>query len=162
MSAAPRNVNIERKKKELEKFQFLSPEQIDNRVKQLLSNTQTHQKWSEADLMMRNSVIFDLVGQGLSYRRIIEELCARWGVSTTTANTYYVVALKQLRDANELIQDKWADILTERLESVMEKADQAGDRKSYLQAMKQLADITGANAPKKVEITNTELELKFN
>lgn len=112
--------------------------------------------------MMRNSVIYDLIGQGLSYRRIVEELCARWGVSTTSANTYYVVALKQLRDANELIKDKWADILTERLESIMEKADQAGDRKSYLQATKQLADITGANAPKKVEITNTELELKFN
>lgn len=157
-----REKNISRKKKELDKFKFLPPEEIDNRVKQLLSNTQTHQKWSEADLMMRNSVVFDLVGQGLSYRRIIEELCARWGVSTTTANTYYVVALKQLRDANEILQDKWVDILTERLESIMEKADQAGDRKSYLQATKQLADITGANAPKKVEITNTELELKFN
>ena len=160
--AAPRNVNIERKKKELEKFQFLSPEEIDNRLKQVISNSQTHQKWTEVDLMMRNSVIYDLIGQGLSYRRIVEELCARWGVSTTSANTYYVVALKQLRDANELIKDKWADILTERLQSVMEKADQAGDRKSYLQATKQLADITGANAPKKVEITNTELELKFN
>lgn len=160
--AAPRNVNIERKKKELEKFQFLSPEEIDNRMKQVISNSQTHQKWTEVDLMMRNSVIYDLIGQGLSYRRIVEELCARWGVSTTSANTYYVVALKQLRDANELIKDKWADILTERLQSVMEKADQAGDRKSYLQATKQLADITGANAPKKVEITNTELELKFN
>lgn len=160
--AAPRNVNIERKKKELEKFQFLSPEEIDNRIKQVISNSQTHQKWTEVDLMMRNSVIYDLIGQGLSYRRIVEELCARWGVSTTSANTYYVVALKQLRDANELIKDKWADILTERLESIMEKADQAGDRKSYLQATKQLADITGANAPKKVEITNTELELKFN
>ena len=160
--AAPRNVNIERKKKELEKFQFLSPEEIDNRMKQVISNSQTHQKWTEVDLMMRNSVIYDLIGQGLSYRRIVDELCARWGVSTTSANTYYVVALKQLRDANELIKDKWADILTERLQSVMEKADQAGDRKSYLQATKQLADITGANAPKKVEITNTELELKFN
>lgn len=160
--AAPRNVNIERKKKELEKFQFLSPEEIDNRMKQVINNSQTHQKWTEVDLMMRNSVIYDLIGQGLSYRRIVEELCARWGVSTTSANTYYVVALKQLRDANELIKDKWADILTERLESIMEKADQAGDRKSYLQATKQLADITGANAPKKVEITNTELELKFS
>lgn len=160
--AAPRNVNIERKKKELEKFQFLEPEEIDNRIRQVISNSQTHQKWTEVDLMMRNSVIYDLIGQGLSYRRIVEELCARWGIGTASANTYYVVALKQLRDANELIKDKWADILTERLESIMEKADQAGDRKSYLQATKQLADITGANAPKKVEITNTELELKFN
>lgn len=160
--AAPRNVNIERKKKELEKFQFLSPEEIDNRIKQVIHNSQTHQKWTEVDLMMRNSVIFDLIGQGLSYRRIVEELCARWGVSSVSATTYYTTALRQLKDANELIKDKWADILTERLESIMEKADQAGDRKSYLQATKQLADITGANAPKKVEITNTELELKFN
>lgn len=160
--AAPRNVNIERKKKELEKFQFLSPEEIDNRIKQVISNSQTHHKWTEVDLMMRNSVIYDLIGQGLSYRRIVEELCARWGVSSVCATTYYTTALRQLKDANELIKDKWADILTERLESIMEKADQAGDRKSYLQATKQLADITGANAPKKVEITNTELELKFN
>ena len=160
--AAPRNVNIERKKKELEKFQFLSPEEIDNRIRQVIYNTQTHQKWTEVDLMMRNSVIYDLIGQGLSYRRIVEELCARWGVSSVSATTYYTTALRQLKDANELIKDKWADILTERLESIMEKADQAGDRKSYLQATKQLADITGANAPKKVEITNTELELKFN
>lgn len=160
--AAPRNVNIERKKKEIEKFQFLSPEEIDNRMKQVISNSQTHQKWTEVDLMMRNSVIYDLIGQGLSYRRIVEELCARWGVSSVSATTYYTTALRQLKDANELIKDKWADILTERLESIMEKADQAGDRKSYLQATKQLADITGANAPKKVEITNTELELKFN
>lgn len=160
--AAPRNVNIERKKKELEKFQFLSPEEIDNRIKQVIHNSQTHHKWTEVDLMMRNSVIFDLIGQGLSYRRIVEELCARWGVSSVSATTYYTTALRQLKDANELIKDKWADILTERLESIMEKADQAGDRKSYLQATKQLADITGANAPKKVEITNTELELKFN
>ena len=159
--AAPRNVNIERKKKEIEKFQFLSPEEIDNRMKQVISNSQTHQKWTEVDLMMRNSVIYDLIGQGLSYRRIVEELCARWGVSSVSATTYYTTALRQLKDANELIKDKWADILTERLESIMEKADQAGDRKSYLQATKQLADITGANAPKKVEITNTELELKF-
>lgn len=160
--AAPRNVNIERKKKELEKFQFLSPEEIDNRIRQVINNSQTHQKWTEVDLMMRNSVIYDLIGQGLSYRRIVEELCARWGVSSVSATTYYTTALRQLKDANELIKDKWADILTERLESIMEKADQAGDRKSYLQATKQLADITGANAPKKVEITNTELELKFN
>lgn len=160
--AAPRNVNIERKKKEIEKFQFLSPEEIDNRIRQVISNSQTHQKWTEVDLMMRNSVIYDLIGQGLSYRRIVEELCARWGVSSVSATTYYTTALRQLKDANELIKDKWADILTERLESIMEKADQAGDRKSYLQATKQLADITGANAPKKVEITNTELELKFN
>ena len=160
--AAPRNVNIERKKKEIEKFQFLSPEEIDNRMKQVINNSQTHQKWTEVDLMMRNSVIYDLIGQGLSYRRIVEELCARWGVSSVSATTYYTTALRQLKDANELIKDKWADILTERLESIMEKADQAGDRKSYLQATKQLADITGANAPKKVEITNTELELKFN
>ena len=160
--AAPRNVNIERKKKEIEKFQFLSPEEIDNRMKQVISNSQTHQIWTEVDLMMRNSVIYDLIGQGLSYRRIVEELCARWGVSSVSATTYYTTALRQLKDANELIKDKWADILTERLESIMEKADQAGDRKSYLQATKQLADITGANAPKKVEITNTELELKFN
>lgn len=160
--AAPRNVNIERKKKELEKFQFLSPEEIDNRIRQVIHNSQTHQKWTEVDLMMRNSVIYDLIGQGLSYRRIVEELCARWGVSSVSATTYYTTALRQLKDANELIKDKWADILTERLESIMEKADQAGDRKSYLQATKQLADITGANAPKKVEITNTELELKFN
>ena len=160
--AAPRNVNIERKKKEIEKFQFLSPEEIDNRMKQVISNSQTHQKWTEVDLMMRNSVIYDLIGQGLSYRRIVEELCARWGVSSVSATTYYTTALRQLKDANELIKDKWADILTERLESIMEKADQEGDRKSYLQATKQLADITGANAPKKVEITNTELELKFN
>lgn len=160
--AAPRNVNIERKKKELEKFQFLSPEEIDNRIRQVISNSQTHQKWTEVDLMMRNSVIYDLIGQGLSYRRIVEELCARWGVSSVSATTYYTTALRQLKDANELIKDKWADILTERLESIMEKADQAGDRKSYLQATKQLADITGANAPKKVEITNTELELKFS
>ena len=160
--AAPRNVNIERKKKEIEKFQFLSPEEIDNRMKQVISNSQTHQKWTEVDLMMRNSVIYDLIGQGLSYRRIVEELCARWGVSSVSATTYYTTALRQLKDANELIKDKWADILTERLESIMEKADQAGDRKSYLQATKQLADITGANAPKKVEITNTELELKFS
>lgn len=160
--AAPRNVNIERKKKEIEKFQFLSPEEIDNRMKQVIANSQTHQKWTEVDLMMRNSVIYDLIGQGLSYRRIVEELCARWGVSSVSATTYYTTALRQLKDANELIKDKWADILTERLESIMEKADQAGDRKSYLQATKQLADITGANAPKKVEITNTELELKFN
>lgn len=160
--AAPRNVNIERKKKELEKFQFLSPEEIDNRIKQVIHNSQTHQKWTEVDLMMRNSVIYDLIGQGLSYRRIVEELCARWGVSSVSATTYYTTALRQLKDANELIKDKWADILTERLEWIMEEADQAGDRKSYLQATKQLADITGANAPKKVEITNTELELKFN
>ena len=160
--AAPRNVNIERKKKEIEKFQFLSPEEIDNRMKQVISNSQTHQKWTEVDLMMRNSVIYDLIGQGLSYRRIVEELCARWGVSSVSATTYYTTALRQLKDANELIKDKWAAILTERLESIMEKADQEGDRKSYLQATKQLADITGANAPKKVEITNTELELKFN
>ena len=160
--AAPRNVNIERKKKELEKFQFLSPEEIDNRIRQVISNSQTHQKWTEVDLMMRNSVIYDLIGQGLSYRRIVEELCARWGVSSVSATTYYTTALRQLKDANELIKDKWADILTERLESIMEKADQAGDRKSSLPATTQLADITGANAPKKVEITNTELELKFN
>lgn len=162
MAAAPSDVHIARKKKEMEKFQFLDPEEIDNRIRQVIANSQTVKKWSEVDLMMRNSVIFDLIGQGLSYRRIKEELCARWGVSTTTANTYYVIALKQLKTSNEILQDKWADILTERLESVMEKADQAGDRKSYLQAAKQLADITGANAPKKVEITNTELELKFN
>lgn len=159
---APSEVHIARKKKEIEKFQFLTPEEIDNRMRQVISNTQTHQKWTEVDLMMRNSVIYDLIGQGLSYRRIVEEICARWGVSSVSASTYYTTALRQLKESNEIIQDKWADILTERLESVMEKADQAGDRKAYLQAMKQLADITGANAPKKVEITNTELELKFN
>lgn len=146
-----------------EQFKFLSPEEIDGRITKIIDKARQgkNNMWSECDKLLRDQVIFDLIGQGLSCRRLLEELMSRWGISYSTAESYYYAAIKKLRESNEKLKESWKEILISRLEAVMEEASQNHDRPSYLKACKQLAELTGANAPKEVTLTNTDLTFNF-
>ena len=62
--------------KENDVFQYLPPDKIDEIVKRKKKGV----RWRESEISLRRLVIIDLVGQGLSYRRIIEELMNRWSL----------------------------------------------------------------------------------
>lgn len=140
-------------------FKFLTPEEIDEHIKALLAvNPQKGGKgtpkgytrgrrypcvWTDADLMLRRQVILDLVGQGLSKRRVNEEMCARWGVSLTSAYAYYNDAMNYMVADNKDVIDKYRDIQISRLESLAEDALAHNDRKSALAAYDQLSKLTG-------------------
>lgn len=146
-----------------DRFKFLTPEEIDRKIIGEIDRTRAAKKdrYTEVGILLREQVIFDLIGQGLSYRRITEEIAARWGICHTLAEKFYYQALKKLKENTLEVQDSWKEILISRLEAVMEESSQSHDRASYLKACKQLADLTGANAPKEVTLTNTDLTFNF-
>ena len=47
------------------------------RLRQKRKNKHT---WEETPLLLRRQIIIDLLGQGLSKTRIVEELMARWDI----------------------------------------------------------------------------------
>ena len=53
--------------KENDVFQYLPPDKIDEIVKRKKKGV----RWRESEISLRRLVIIDLVGQGLSYMRII-------------------------------------------------------------------------------------------
>lgn len=142
-----------------EQFKFLSPEEIDTRMRAVDKTRKSC--WTKTDILLREQVIYDLIGQGLSMRRCAEEMMSRWGVGESTAKKYYYLALNKLKESNEKLRDSWKEILISRLEAVMEESSQNHDRASYLKACKQLAELTGANAPKEITLTNTDLTFNF-
>ena len=88
-------------------FKFLTPEQVDNLMRNHIHGAkqggdQTHRfQWTEPMLMLRRQVVCDLIGQGLSRRRIVEELMSRWEITSVPAYEYIKDAFDYRLQGNE-------------------------------------------------------------
>lgn len=141
-------------------FQFLEPSEIDAIIKMRVK-TVKKEPWTEAELTMRNQVIIDLIGQGLSRRRIQEEIMSRWSISSTTAKVYIKEAYDTLLHNNEEFLEYQRDQQIERLENIITEAMEAHEYKAAVMATAELNKLLGLTTQQKVTIENVDRTFKF-
>jgi len=110
---------------------------------------------------MRNQVIIDLIGQGLSRRRIQEEIMSRWGVSISTARGYIKDAYDVLLKGNEEYIQYQRDQQIERLETIITEALEAHEYKAAVMATAELNKLLGLTTKQQVTIENVDRTFKF-
>lgn len=147
-------------------YKMLSPEQIDEFINvRLAVNREEHRaaqlKWTETEIAYRNSVILDLVGQGLSRRRIIEEICDRWNIAQSTAYRWYDMALDALTADNDEFVSKVRDFQLERLNNIAEHAHVEKDYGTMLKCLDQINKICGLYIDKKEVVVKDKLKFDF-
>ena len=144
-------------------FKFLRPEEIDNIIKIKIAalNDKSDNCWKESELMMRNQVIIDLIGQGLSRRRIQEEIMSRWGIVQSTANKYIREAYDVLLKGNEEFLEYNRDKQVERLENIITEAMEAHEYKAAVMATAELNKLLGLTTNQKITLENTDRVFKF-
>ena len=144
-----------------ETFKFLSPEEIDEIIRNRVSVAGKQNPWTEAEIMMRNQVIIDLIAQGLSRRRIQEEIMSRWGVKTTAAKTYIKDAYDTLLRSNEEFLEYNREKQIERLENIITEALEAHEYKAAVMATAELNKLLGLTIQQKVTLENVDRVFKF-
>lgn len=142
-------------------FKYLEPEELDNIIKAKAKIAGKVHPWTEAELMMRNQVIIDLIGKGLSRRRIQEEIMSRWGVGMTSANLYIKAAYDVLFKGNEEFVQFNRDKQVERLETIITTALNAGEYKAAVMATAELNKLLGLTINQKVTLENVDRVFKF-
>lgn len=135
-----------------ESFKFLKPEEIDLIIRNRVEIANKANPWTEAELTMRNQVIIDLIGQGLSRRRIVEEMMSRWGICYATANDYLKQAYDVLMKGNEEFVAYNKEKQVERLETIITDAQMAGDFKAAVNAVAELNKLLGLTTTQKVTL----------
>lgn len=151
------------KKKEVipDTFKFLSPEEIDAAIKEKIRTAGKVNPWKESELMMRNQVIIDLIGQGLSRRRISEEIMSRWGIAYDTSYKYIKEAYKALMQGNEEFVEFNRDKQVERLENIITEALEAHEYKAAVMATAELNKLLGLTTNQKITLENVDRVFKF-
>lgn len=141
-------------------FKFLSPEEIDTIMKNRIAIAKS-EPWTESEITMRNQVIIDLIGQGLSRRRIMEEVMSRWGVKTTAAKDYIRTAYDTLFRGNEEFVNYTRDQQIERLENIITEAMENHEYKAAVMATAELNKLLGLTINQKVTLENVDRVFKF-
>ena len=144
-----------------ETFKFLSPDEIDTVIKNRLAVAGKQNPWTEAEIIMRNQVIIDLIGQGLSRRRIQEEIMNRWGIKLSCANNYIKEAYDTLMRSNEEFLSYHRDQQVERLENIITEAMEHGEYKAAVMATAELNKLLGLTINQKVTLENVDRVFKF-
>lgn len=150
-------------------FKFMKPEEIDEIMRSIIDDHHTkkgkgsgHQKrWTEGDIALRDSVIYDLLGQGLSKRRVAEEISSRWGSGYSTSYTYIQDALARLAEKTKPFVQYCKEEMIERLNAVAEDALAHNDRKSALKAYDEINKLNGLYEEKIDASIKGETEIKF-
>lgn len=150
--------------KEVE-FHLYDADTIDAIIKNKIANVKVSRanakKWSENELNIRRMVIFDLIRQNLSKRRVKEELKERWGIADRTFEEWYKDAIESIiEDNKDLIRTAREQIIM-RLEGVAEASFNNGDMSNSLKAIDQLSKIFGLYTEKK-EINVKGDTIKFD
>lgn len=147
-------------------FEFKSPEEIDVAMKGQIHQYHNRGKgkgsgntWPEELKELRRMVVYDYLRQGLSFRRIQEELMARWECSASAARSYYIEALNELAIENKEVIDEARKVTIERLTGIIEQAYERGQFDTALRAQDQLNKINALYTDKKeVEITGLQFD----
>lgn len=141
-------------------FKFMDPAEIDALIKLKLGGRKG-EPWTEAELMMRNQVIIDLLSQGLSRRRIVEEIMSRWGIKQAEAYRWIRDAMAILVEGNEEFLEYNRDKQIERLENIITEAMEAHEYKAAVMATAELNKLLGLTVNQKVTIENADRTFKF-
>ena len=144
-----------------ESFKFLEPEEIDKIIREKAKIAGKCHPWTEPEIMMRNQVIIDLIAQGLSRRRIQEEIMSRWGIKLTTAKTYIKDAYDTLLHNNEEFLEYNRDKQIERLENIITEALEAHEYKAAVMATAELNKLLGLTTNQKITLENTDRVFRF-
>lgn len=144
----------------------LIDELISNRVKQLTNKNGkggNHcSQWTPEEKLLRHTVIIDYLRQGLSKKRISEELMLRWGICSATARNYIKDALAFLADYNK--DDNAIEYVKrkslERTEGILEMAIESRQWDAALKAVDLLNKLNGLYTEKsQVELSG---DIKFD
>lgn len=142
-------------------FKFRTPDEIDEIIKARVAVAGKAKPWTEVEVMMRNQVIIDLIAQGLSRRRIQEEIMSRWGIKTTCANNYIREAYDAMLKSNEEFLEYNRDKQVERLENIITEAMEAHEYKAAVMATAELNKLLGLTVNQKVTLENVDRVFKF-
>lgn len=142
-------------------FKFLEPEEIDKIIREKAKIAGKCHPWTEPEIMMRNQVIIDLIAQGLSRRRIQEEIMSRWDIKTTAAKVYIKEAYDALFRSNEEVLEYNRDKQIERLENIITEAIEAHEYKAAVMATAELNKLLGLTTNQKITLENTDRVFKF-
>lgn len=129
-----------------------------DRLRQKRKNKHT---WQETPLLLRRQIIIDLLGQGLSKTRIVEELMARWGVENSIAYRYVNDAYDYIAELYRDDSDKLKEIALSKLESLAEDAIASRDRTSALKAYDQINKLQGLYEEKLKTENKTSITFDF-
>ena len=128
------------------------------RLRQKRKNKHT---WQESPLLLRRQIIIDLLGQGLSKTRIVEELMARWNIHNAVAYNYINDAYDYIAETYKEDTPKLRDIAISRLESLAEDALLNRDRASALKAYDQINKLQGLYEEKVKTDNNLTITFDF-
>ena len=142
-------------------FKFMEPGEIDTIIKNRVKVAGKQNPWTEVEIMMRQQVIIDLIAQGLSRRRIQEEIMSRWGVKAITAKVYIKDAYDTLLRSNEEFLEFNRDKQIERLENIITEALEAHEYKAAVMATAELNKLLGLTTNQKITLENTDRVFKF-
>lgn len=157
---------MDKKEKEY-KYCKLSDEEIDKVIMRTIANMAvnggTNTRWSKPELVLRHSVILNYVRQGLSKKRIFEELVNRWDIAEITAKNYYDAAINYLGEINtgEDI-GKIKQRQQERLMKVVEDGLKNNRYHTALQALDQLNKINGLYTENKNVSVDGQIKFEFD
>lgn len=129
-----------------------------DRLRQKRKNKHT---WQETPLLLRRQIIIDLLGQGLSKTRIVEELMARWGIENSIAYKYINDAYDYIAELYKDDSDKLKEIALSKLESLAEDAIASRDRASALKAYDQINKLQGLYEEKLKTENKTSITFDF-
>lgn len=118
--------------------------------------------WTPEETLLRHTVVIDYLRQGLSKKRIAEELCLRWGCSMTSGMNYIKYALNYLSEINkdnvDIEQAKAVQL--ERAQGILESAVERGMYDSALRALDQINKLNGLYTDKaQIDLSG---EIKFD
>lgn len=156
------------KKIEEQPYKFLKPEEIDNIIISHLNNTprrggkSPNVKWSPMELKYRRQVILEYIcEQGLSNRRVKEEIMARWGISLPTADLYVKDAIDSLTPDNEAFIEHARQVQLERLNDMMENFLRDGMIDAAMKCMEMMNKINGLYETKQKLEVSGDLHFEF-
>lgn len=101
-------------------------------------------RWTEPLLLLRNSVVFDLMyKKGYSKRKTIDTLMARWQIAEQKAYDYINIANAELKKTYEDDIDTIRNQQLEKLQQLYDDAVLHNEKKVALSAMDQINKIQG-------------------
>ena len=124
---------------------FSSPEEIDSLINSRLKqfprkggkSCSKHVSWSEAELQIIDSVIWDYMAkQGLSREATAQQIYSRWDISLSTARKWITDSIKRIANTySEEEQEEVRRVWLERCESILQECIETRDKQNALKAL---------------------------
>ena len=124
---------------------FSNPEEIDSLINSRLKqfprkggkSCSKHVSWSEAELQIIDSVIWDYMAkQGLSREATAQQIYSRWDISLSTARKWITDSIKRIANTySEEEQEEVRRVWLERCESILQECIETRDKQNALKAL---------------------------